>query len=57
MFKNIDVVMLDKNKKVIYIHNNIKPCRIILPKKNVYYTLEFPAGENKYKLNDIIKES
>lgn len=52
---NIDVVMLDKNKTVKYIFSNVKPWRIILPKKKVYYVLELPSGENIYKVNDILK--
>lgn len=49
MFKNIDIIMTDKNNKVLYTHYNMKPCRIILPKKNVYYTYELPV--NTIKLN------
>lgn len=51
----IDIIMLDKNKKVINIINSIKPYKIIFPKKNVYYILEFPKNENIYKLNDIVE--
>ena len=52
---SIDVIMLDKNKRVIYIFNNIKPWRIILPKKKVYYTLEYPINTHKYKIKDLIE--
>lgn len=38
---NIDVVMTDKEKKILYIFKNVKPYKIILPKKNVYYTYEY----------------
>ena len=55
MRNKIDVVMLDKNKQVKYVFSNVKPWRIILPKKNIYYTLEFPSGEIAYKINDILK--
>lgn len=41
MFQNIDVIMVDKNKQILYTYENIKPNHIILPKKNVYYTYEF----------------
>ena len=47
--------MLDKNKMVKHVFNDLKPWKIILPKKDVYYTLEFPNGENIYKLNEIIE--
>ena len=48
MKENIDVVMTDKNNMVIYLKKNLKRNRIILPKKNVYQTYEFP--------NNFIKE-
>ena len=44
MLDSIDVVMTDKNNNVLYIFKNLKPNRIILPKKNVYYTYEFPKN-------------
>lgn len=55
MRRNIDVVMLDKNKTVKYVSPNVKPWRIILPKKDIYYTLEFPCNENIYKIKDVLK--
>ena len=55
MITSIDVVMLDKNKQVKYVFNNIKPWKIILPKNDIYYTLEFPASENIYKIKDVLK--
>ena len=44
MLTNIDVVMTDKNNNILYTYHNLKPNKIILPKKNVYYTYELPAG-------------
>ena len=41
MKQNIDVIMTDKNNKILYKYNNLKPYKIILPKKNVYYVYEF----------------
>lgn len=55
MKEKIDIIMTDKNYKVIYVYNNIKPYRIILPKKKVYYTFELPSNTNTYKINDILK--
>ena len=55
MKKNIDVYLTDKTTKVLYIYKNLKPNKIILPKKNVYYTYEFPAGKTKYKINEKIE--
>ena len=40
MKMNIDVYLTDKDNKVLYIYKNVKPNRIILPKKNVKYTYE-----------------
>lgn len=57
MFSNIDVIMTDKNNNVLYIYRNLKPWKLILPKKNVYYTYELPGGTlSKLKINDKIKK-
>ena len=56
MKENIDVILTDKKGKILYIIKNLKPNRIILPKKNVYYTYELPPNNIKnLKLNDYIK--
>lgn len=55
MRESIDVVMVDKNNVVIYCYPNMKPWKIIWPKKKVFATLEFPKGENVYHLNDTIE--
>ena len=55
MFKPIDVIMTDKDYKVLYIFKNVKPYRIILPKKNVYYTFEFPINKLDFRINEKIK--
>ena len=47
MKKNIDVILTDKESKILYIIKNLKPNRIILPKKNVYYTYELPINNIK----------
>lgn len=47
MKQNIDVILTDKNNKILYKYKNIKPNKIILPKKKVYYTYEFPANTIK----------
>ena len=53
MKQEIDVIMTDKNNKIVKI---FKPNRIILPQKNVYYTYELPVGvSNFYKVNDILE--
>ena len=56
MIKPIDVFMTDKNNKILYIYKSLKPYRIILPKKNVYYTYETKIDEYDFKINDFFKE-
>lgn len=48
MLQNIDIIMTDKNNKIIKMYENFKPERIIFPKKNVYYTYELPLGSCKH---------
>lgn len=53
----IDVILTDKNNKILYIYRNLKPNRIILPKKNVKYTYETPINYLKnIKINEKLKE-
>ena len=44
MFDKIDVIMTDKNFNIKYFYKNLKPWRLILPKKGIYYTFEFPKN-------------
>lgn len=56
MFQNIDVIITDKDNKIIKIYPNLRPNRIILPKKNVYYTYELPTNIiTNYHIGDILK--
>lgn len=55
MFKPIDVIMTDKNYNILYIYKNVKPFRIILPKKNVYYTFELPINITNFKTSEKIE--
>lgn len=55
MRENIDVIMTDKNNKVLYIFNNLGKYRIILPKKGVYYTYELPSNYNIYNIGDYLQ--
>lgn len=52
--QNLDILMCDKNNKVLYSYKELKPFRIILPKKNVYYTYEFSSNVLK-NINEIKK--
>ena len=49
MREKIDIILTDKNNNILYQYNNFKKNRILLPKKNVYYTYELPGGSLKNK--------
>ena len=55
MKKNIDVIMCDKDNKIIYYYNNLPKNKIIFPKKNVYKTIELPVNYFDIELNTMIK--
>lgn len=55
MKMNIDVIMCDIDNNVLYVYKNLKPNKIILPKKNVYKVIEIPANIFDIKLNTKIK--
>lgn len=44
MFENIDIVLTDRNNIVVGVFFNFKPNRIVFPRRNVYFTYEFPCG-------------
>lgn len=53
MLESIDVIMTDKDNNILYTYKNLKPWKVILPKKNVYYTYEFPNNyieKNDYQI-------
>lgn len=56
-FQKIDIVMMNKNFKVLYIFNELNKNKIIKKNKEVYYTLEFPESFIKMcniKINDVL---
>ena len=55
MKENIDIIMTDKNNKIIYIKNNLSKNKMIWPKRKVYYTYELPANYNTYKINEYLQ--
>lgn len=56
MKENIDVIMLDKNDNILYYFKDFKRNKVILPKKNVYKTIETPSNYFKnIKKNTKIK--
>ena len=48
----IDVIMTDKDYNILYIFNNLKPNKIILPKKDVYYTFELPTNKIYFNIKE-----
>ena len=54
MRETIDVIITDKDNKVLYIYNDLKKNKIII-KKNAYYFYELPSSFNTYKINDTLK--
>ena len=55
MKNNIDVIMCDKDNTILYYYHNLKKNKIILPKKNVYKTIELPVDYFNFKINKRIK--
>lgn len=53
MKTNIDVVMTDKDDNVLYVFKDLKPWRVILPKKGVYSTYELPSGSIKGNIKKV----
>lgn len=51
MKSNIDVIMCDKDNNILYYYNNLQKNKIILPKKNVYKTIELPVNFFDIKIN------
>lgn len=54
MLKPIDVYMLDKNFKVLFVLKNVKSYKFILPKKNVFYTIETEINKYNFKINETL---
>lgn len=53
----IDVLWLDKNKRVVQLKENLKPFKIILAKNPAKYIIELENGtikKSKTKINDTI---
>ena len=55
MKNNIDVIMCDKENNIIYYYNNLGKNKVILPKKNVYRTIELPVNYFDIKINTKIR--
>jgi uncharacterized protein len=56
MMQSIDVIMTDKNHKIIKLYPGLKSEHIIFSKRHVYYTYELPLNSiNNLKIGDILK--
>jgi uncharacterized protein len=57
VFFSIDVLFLDKNKKVVDIKENFRPFMCYTPKAKAMYVIELPKDtvkKSKTEINDII---
>lgn len=52
MKKEIDVILCNKDNKILYYYNNLPPNQIILPKKNVTKVFELPPNYFKITINE-----
>lgn len=52
MKENIDVIMCDKNNKILFYYKDLPKNRIILPKKRVSSVYEVPCGYFDIKINE-----
>lgn len=56
MKQAISVVMTDQDHKILYIDSVVKPWRVILPRKHVYYVYEFPVCDlSCFQIGDTLK--
>ena len=51
MKRNIDVIMCNKDNQILYYYKNLSKNKIILPKKDVYKTIELPVNYFDIKIN------
>ena len=54
MKRNIDVIMCNKDNNILYYYSNFGKNRIILPKKEVYKTIELPVNYYDIVIGDKI---
>lgn len=54
MKTNIDIIMCNNNDKILFFYQDVKPNKIILPKKGVSKVIETPANFFNIKLNSKI---
>ncbi len=52
MKEDIDIIMIDKNNKVVYFKKNLSKNKIVI-KKKAYHTIELPSNSlNNININD-----
>ena len=54
MKSNIDVIMCNKENKILYYYNNLCKNKIIWPRKNVFKTIELPVNFFDIKIGTYI---
>lgn len=52
MRENIDVIMCDKDYKILYCYPNFGKWKFIFPKKDVYLTIETPSDYFNIRVGD-----
>lgn len=52
MISNIDVILCNDDNIIMYYYKNVRPNRIIFPKKGVTCVYELPVNYFEIKLND-----
>ena len=52
MKENIDIIMCDKYYNILYYYPSFKRWKFILPKKNVYLTIETPSNYFDINIGD-----
>ena len=55
MKNNIDVIMCNSDNVILYYYHNLGKNKIILPKRNIYKTIEIPVGYFDIKINEKIR--
>lgn len=55
MLESIDVIMCDEENKILYYYKDLKPNKVILPKRNVTRVYETPANYFDIKLNEKVE--
>ncbi len=58
LFQRVDIIMTDKDDKILYMYPNCKTEKLIFPKLNVKYVYFLPLGTTKdLEIDQILKIS